>query len=331
MRRRDFIAALGGAALGPFGALAQQAQRQRRIGYLTAAAENDPEGIRNVDALVKGLANLGWTEGRNLQFEVRRATAGVITKDFAENLVRSQPDVLIAPSTVALKLLHQATGTIPIVFIGVSDPISDGVVASLARPGGNITGFISTEPKMVDKWYELLKAIAPQVTRALILFNPKTAPYGLYEERLRTAAPSFGLEAVPAPVQTPADIEGALSQAGESGGYGGGWGMVSMPDSFLWVHRDRLSDLAARHRVPAVYPLRAHAMSGGLISYGMDFRDLHGRAANYVDRILKGEKPGELPVQAPVNFETAVNLKAAKVLGLEVPDSVLAQADEVIE
>jgi putative tryptophan/tyrosine transport system substrate-binding protein len=221
MRRRDFIAALGGGALSPLSAFAQQPERLRRIGYLSAAAENDPEGKRHVDALVQGLHELKWIEGRNLHFEVRRATGGVITKDAAENLVRSQPDVLVAPSTVALKLLHQTTGTVPIVFIAVSDPVRDGVVTSFARPGGNITGFISTEPSMVDKWYELLKAIAPQVTKTLILFNPNTAPYPLYQDRLKAVALSFGLEAVPAPVQSPADIERTLSRAGENGGYNG--------------------------------------------------------------------------------------------------------------
>jgi putative ABC transport system substrate-binding protein len=217
------------------------------------------------------------------------------------------------------------------VFIAVSDPASAGVGASLARPGGNITGFSSTDPRMVDKWYEILKGIAPQITKVLILFNPNTAPYALYEKRLKAVAPSFALEPVPAPVQTPAEIEGTLARAGESGGYHGGWGMISMPDSFLWVHRRQVADLAAHHRVPAIYPLRPHAVSGGLISYGADFRDLHERAASYVHRILQGEKPSELPVQSPVKFETIVNLKAAQALGVTLPDAVMAQADEVIE
>jgi putative ABC transport system substrate-binding protein len=226
-----------------------------------------------------------------------------------------------------LKALQQATRTIPIVFMGVSDPVRDGFVASLAQPGGNITGFSTTEPGMVDKWYELLKGVAPETTTALILFNPNTAPHSLYLERLKAAAPSFGLEATPAPVQTSADIEGALSRV--SGDVG--WGMISMPGSFLWFYRQQVSNLAAQHRVPAVYPLRAHATSGGLISYGADFPDLWARAATYIDRILKGEKPSDLPVQGPVTFETVVNLQAAKALGLVVPDTVLVQADEIIE
>ncbi|MBL0407877.1 ABC transporter substrate-binding protein [Microvirga aerilata] len=327
MRRREFIAACGSAVLWSFGARAQQPDRLRRIGVLTSGSENDPESKRYFGSLVQGLQKLGWIEGRNFQFEIRRATGGVITKELADDLARLQLDVLIGASTAGLRMLQQATRTIPIVFIGVSDPVRDGFVASLARPSGNITGFSSTEPSMVDKWYELLKGIAPQTAKALILFNPNTAPQSLYLERLKATAPSFGLEAIPAPVQTSADIESALSRvSGDEG-----WGMVSMPDSFLWVHRQQVSNLAAQHRVPAIYPLRAHATSGGLISYGVDFVDLWARAATYIDRILKGERPSDLSVQRPVTFETVVNLKAAKALGLVVPDAVLVQADEIIE
>jgi putative ABC transport system substrate-binding protein len=327
MRRREFIAACGSAVLWPFSARAQQPARIRRIGLLTSGSENDPEAKRYFGALAQGLQKLGWVESRNFQFEIRRATGGVIAQALADDLMKSQPDILVGASTAGLRVLQQATRAIPIVFIGVSDPVRDGFVASLARPGGNITGFSSTEPGMVDKWYELLKSVAPQITKVLILFNPNTAPHSLYLERLKAAAPSFGLEAVPAPVQTSADIEGALARGGDNGS----WGMVSMPDSFLWFHRQQVSDLAAQHRVPAVYPLRAHATSGGLISYGIDFPDLWARAATYIDRILRGEKPSDLPVQGPVTFETVVNFKAAKALGLVVPDAVLAQADEVIE
>jgi putative ABC transport system substrate-binding protein len=328
MRRREFLALLG--ALGsawPLIVQAQQSERVRRIGLLSAAAANDPEGQRYRGALVQGLQKLGWIEDRNFQIEVRRATGGTTTQDLADDLVRAQPDVIIAPSTVGVKLLQQATRTIPIVFINVSDPVRDGFVASLARPGGNITGVSSTEPAMTGKWYELLKAIAPQTTRALILFNPNTAPHSLYLEPLKTEAPSFRLEAVPAPVLTRADIEGALAQASGSAG----WGMISLPDSFLWFHRQLIADLAAQHRIPAVYPLRAHALSGGLVSYGADFVDQWARAASYIDRILKGERAADLPIQTPVKFETIVNLRTARALGLQVPDLLLAGADEIIE
>jgi putative ABC transport system substrate-binding protein len=235
--------------------------------------------------------------------------------------------VIIASSTVGVRLLQQATRTIPIVFMGVSDPVRDGFVSSLAKPGGNVTGFSSTEPGMTAKWYQLLKGVAPRVTKVLILYNPNTAPHSLYLEPLKAQAPSFGFEAVSAPVQTRADIEATLTRDGENGG----WGMISMPDSFLWFHRQQIADLAARYRIPAVYPLRIHVLSGGLISYGADFADLWARAPTYVDRILRGEKPSDLPVQQPAKFETTINLKVARALGLEVPHLIAAQADEVIE
>ena len=327
MRRREFIAALASASLYAAGGHAQQFERIRRIGLLSSAAANDPEGQRYVGVFVQGLRSLGWVEGRNFQFEVRRATGGTLTQDLADDLVRSQPDVIMASSTVGVRVLQQATRTIPIVFMGVSDPVRDGFVSSLAKPGGNVTGFSSTEPGMTAKWYQLLKGVAPRVTKVLILYNPNTAPHSLYLEPLKAQAPSFGFEAVSAPVQTRADIEAILARDGENGG----WGMISMPDSFLWFHRQQIADLAARYRVPAVYPLRIHVLSGGLISYGADFADLWARAPTYVDRILRGEKPSDLPVQQPAKFETTINLKVARALGLEVPHLIAAQADEVIE
>jgi putative ABC transport system substrate-binding protein len=211
--------------------------------------------------------------------------------------------------------------------MNVSDPVRAGLVASLGRPGGNITGFTTYEPTMAGKWLELLKAVAPYLSKVLILFNPDTAPHHLYMEPLKVGAPSLGLEAVPAPVQTSADIEVALTRIGESRE----WGMVALPDPFLYVHRDHISYLAARYRVPSVYPYGYHVTNGGLISHGVDQIDQYAQAAAYIDRILRGEKPGDLPVQAPVKFETIINLKAARALGLEVPDTILAQADEVIE
>jgi putative ABC transport system substrate-binding protein len=327
MRRREFIAVLGSASLCALRVHAQPIERTRRIGLLSSAPENDPVSKRLIDALVQELQRLGWVEGRDFRIDIRRSASGVATQDLADALVSLQPDILIGSSTVGLRVLQKATRTIPIVFIGVSDPVSDGFVTSLAKPGGNITGLSSTEPKMTSKWYEILKATAPQVRRVLILFNPNTAPHSLYLEPLKAEAPSFGFEAVPAPVQTNAEIGGALSRAGDSKD----WGMVAMPDSFLWFHRQHIADLAARYRLPAVYALRAHVASGGLISYGYDQLDLFTRAASYVDRIFRGEKPSDLPVQQPVKFETAINLKAAKALGLEIPDSLLVQADEVIE
>ncbi len=327
MRRREFMAALGSIPLCAIGTRAQPPDRIRRIGWLTASAENDPLAKRYFGAVAQGLQKLGWVEGRNFQIEYRRPHGGVITKDIADEIVRAQPDILVGGSTASLKVLQQATRTIPILFMNVSDPVRAGLVASLGRPGGNITGFTTYEPTMTGKWLELLKAVAPHLSKVLILFNPNTAPHHLYTEPLKAGAPSFGLEAVPAPVQTSADIEVALARTDESGG----WGMVALPDPFLYVHRDQISNLAARYRVPAVYPYRYHVTNGGLISHGVDQIDQYAQAATYVDRILRGEKPGDLPVQAPVKFETIINLKVARALGLEVPDTILAQADEVIE
>jgi putative ABC transport system substrate-binding protein len=229
MRRREFIAVLGSASLCPVGVLAQPTGRTRRIGLLSSAPENDPLSKRIIGAFVQELQRLGWVEGQDFRIDIRRGASGVVTQDLADALVSLQPDVLIGSSTVGLRVLQKATRTIPTVFIGVSDPVTDGFVASFAKPGGNITGFSSTEPKMTSKWYELLKATAPQVKRVLILFNPNTAPHSLYLEPLKAEAPSFGFEAVPAPVQTNAEIDGALSRAGDSKE----WGMVAMPDSYL--------------------------------------------------------------------------------------------------
>jgi putative ABC transport system substrate-binding protein len=327
MQRRTFIKAVGATLVYPFSVHAQPTNPLRRVGILTSLAENDPEAKSRFGALVSSLQKLGWVEGRNLQIEYRRGTGGTLRKSLADELVVLQPDVLIGTSTASLRALQQATTSIPTVFISVSDPVNDGFVASLAQPGGNITGFASTEPQMAGKWYELLKAVAPHITQALILFNPNTAPHSLYMEPLTALAPSFGLKAVPSPVQSAADIEAAFAALEGRAG----WGVVAMPDSFLFIHRDKISNLAALRRVPAVFALRSHVASGGLISYGVDVLDQYARAATYIDRILKGEKPSNLPVQLPTEFETAINLKAAKALGLEVPGSILAQADEVLE
>jgi putative ABC transport system substrate-binding protein len=327
MKRREFIVAFSSAVAWSFGTHAQQTERIRRIGILTSLAENDPEAKSRFGTLVQSLQKLGWVEGRNLQIEYRRGTGGTLRKSLAEELLTTQPDVLIGTSTASLRALQQATNIVPIVFITVSDPVGDGFVASLAQPGGNITGFASTDPQMTGKWYELLKAIAPHVSKVLILFNPTTAPHSLYLEPLEQQAPSFGLEAVPAPVQTSAAIEAAMAMVKD----GASWGVLTMPDSFLFIHRDQIANLAARHRVAAIHALRAHVASGGLISYGVDVLAQYAQAAAYIDRLLKGEKPSSLPVQLPNTFETVVNLKTAKALGLEIPASILAQADEIIE
>ncbi len=323
MRRRTFIGLLAGG-IAP---LPARAQPVRRIGILTSLAENDPEGKSRFGRLAQSLEGLGWAEGRNLQIAYRRGTGGALRRTLADELLARQPDLLIGTSTASLRILQQASNSVPILFIGVSDPVSDGFVASLAQPGGNITGFASTEPRMAFKWYELLRAVAPRTTRTLVLFNPDTAPHSLYMEPLKSSASTFGLEAVPAPVRTSAEIEAALAPVGGRGG----WGLVAMPDSFLFVHRGQVAAMAARQGLPAVYALRSHVASGGLISYGVDVLDQYARAATYVDRILRGEKPSNLPVQLPTKFETAVNLRTAKALGIEVPDALLIQADEVIE
>jgi ABC-type uncharacterized transport system substrate-binding protein len=326
--RRQFISALGGAAAWPLAAQAQQPGPMRRIGVLMAVPENDPEYQAFLAAFQEGLQKLGWAEGRNIRMDYRWALDAEAIQRSAKELVALQLDLIVSQSTPTTATLLQQTHTVPIIFVNVVDPVGSGFVASFPRPGGNVTGFVVMEPTMTGKWLELLKEIAPRVARVAFLFNPPTAPYAeYYLTPFKAAAASFAVEAIVAPVHDTSELESVVAaQAREPNG-----GLTLMPSAFMNVYRAEIVSLAARYRVPAVYPFRFFTELGGLLSYGNDFLDNYRRAATYVDRILKGAKPSELPVQAPVKFELVINLKTAKALGLDVPVQLQQRADEVIE
>jgi putative tryptophan/tyrosine transport system substrate-binding protein len=330
MKRRDCITLLGGAAAWPLTARAQQPQRMRRIGVLMPLAADDPIGQARIAAVREGLEKLGWTEGRNIRIDTRWTIPGDVEsmQRFAKELVALQPDLIVTQSTPITATLMQETRTIPIVFALVADPIGSGFVASFAKPGGNVTGFVTIEPTMAGKWLELLKEIAPRVVRVAFLFNPVTATYFEYWlNPFKAAAVSFAVEAIAAPVRDRSELESIIAeQARAPNG-----GLVVMPDTFTDTHRVEITSLAAGYRLPAVYPYRQFTAVGGLLSYGDDLIDNFRRAPTYVDRILKGEKPSELPVQAPVKFELVINLKTANALDLDVPLFLQQRADEVIE
>jgi putative ABC transport system substrate-binding protein len=331
MRRRDFITGIAGAvATLPLMARAQQDDRIRRIGALMGYDESDPEARARIAAFRDGLQKLGWAESRNIGFNTRWVTPGD-TKSrqrFAKELVAAQPDLILSHGTPNTAALLQETRTIPIVFAAISDPVGSGLVASFPRPGGNVTGFANMPPTMASKWLELLKEIAPRVVRVAILFNPATAPYANYWlNPFKAAAASFAVEANASHVHDTLELEAVVAaQARTPNG-----GLVVMPDTFTSAHRAEITALAARHRLPAVYPFRFFTELGGLLSYGNDLTDDFRRAAIYADRILKGAKPGELPVQLPVKFELVINLKTANALGLNVSSQLRLRADEVIE
>ena len=331
MQRREFITLLGGAvAAWPLAARAQLADRVRRIGVLMGYAESDRVGQAFVAAFREGLQKLGWTEGRNIQIDTRWAADrdAEARQRFAKELVALQPDFILSHGTPTTVVLLQQTRTIPIIFVNVSDPVGSGVVASFARPGGNVTGFTNIEPTMAGKWLELLKEVAPRVNRVAFLFNPTTAAYAeYYLSPFKAAAASFALEAIAAPVRDTSELESVVAaQAREPSG-----GLIVMPDLFTSVHRVEITSLAARYRLPAVYPFRFFVEVGGLLSYGSELVDNFRRAGAYADRILKGVKPSELPVQAPVKYELVINLKTAKALGLDVSLQLQQRADKVIE
>ena len=330
MRRRDFIRLAGGAATAwPFAARAQQPDVMRRIGVLMTALEGDSEYQTYISSLRKELQNLGWSEGRNLRIDYRWGALNAdLRRQFAQELIAMHPDVIFSQNTPTTATLHQQTQTIPIVFVLVSDPIGAGFITSFSRPGGNITGFLAMEATVAGKWLGLLKEIAPHVTRAIFLFNPTTAPYfGLYLDPLKAAAPTYGVEVVLASVRDASELETVIAaNAREPNG-----GLIAMSDAFLNVYRKEVTSLAARYRLPAVYPYHYFFEVGGLMYYGPEMVDQYRRAASYVSRILKGEKPAELPVQAPTKYVLAVNAKTAKELGLDVPAMLLGRADEVIE
>jgi putative ABC transport system substrate-binding protein len=330
MRRRKFIALSVGAAVSwPLAARAQQATGMRRVAFLHAYLENDAEVITRVTAFREGLEALGWTENRNIRIEHRYSGGdpGRI-RAYATELVHSAPDVIVGsggPITAALK---EATSTIPIVFNIVTDPVRQGFVASLSRPGGNITGFTYIDLPLIGKWLEMIKEIAPGVRHVALMFNPDTAPYyPAFLHELEAASKSLAVELSASPVHDEAEVEAAITAlAHESGG-----GLIAAPDAFINNHRRAIITLTERHRLPAIYGFRRFVTEGALISYGPDSADIVRRSAGYVDRILKGERPADLPVQAPTKFELVINLKTAKAIGLEVPTHLQQLADEVIE
>jgi putative ABC transport system substrate-binding protein len=330
MRRRDFIKAIAVSTAWPLAARAQQADRPRRIGVLMGYAESDTDAQAKLAAFREHLQKLGWTEDRNIRIDTRWPIPADMEsmQRFAKDLVALQPDLILSHITPTTAALLQQTRTIPIVFATVSDPIGSGFVASFPRPGGNVTGFTSIEPTMAGKWLELLKEIAPRVTQVAFLFNPGTAPYaGYFLTPLRGAALSLGVKVIAIPVHDMSELESVVAAQARAPNSG----LIGTPDSFLDVHRADITSLAARYGLPAVYPFRQFAEEGGLLSYGNDQVDNFRRAAVYADRILRGAKPNELPVEAPVKFELVINLKTAKGLGLSVPQTLRATADEVIE
>jgi ABC-type uncharacterized transport system substrate-binding protein len=331
MGRREFITLLGGAAAAawPLAARAQQGERMRRVGVITGVAETDADARARHAVLRQALQQLGWTEGHNIQFDQRFGSAGDsdLLRRHAQELVALAPDLVVAAGSQTVAALQHVSRAVPIVFVGIVDPVGAGFVASLARPGGNTTGFTSFEYGMSAKWLQLLKEIDARVTRAAVLrdaANP--ASLGLLAA-MQGVAPSLRVELSPMDVRNAAEIERTVAAFAE----GSNGGLIVTLTGLTIRHRDLISSLAARHRLPAVYPYRFFVTDGGLISYGPDLADLYRRAAGYVDRILKGEKPADLPVQTPTKYELVVNLKTAKALGLDMPATVLARADEVIE
>jgi putative ABC transport system substrate-binding protein len=327
MKRREFITLLGGAATLPLAARAQQRDRIRRIGVLMGLVANDPEAQSRVAAFENGLRELGWVNGRNLAIEYRWAGDENV-RDHVAELLAMAPNLILANSTPVTTALRGQSGAVPIVFTQVTDPVGQGLVSNLAHPGGNVTGFTSFEFSIGTKWLEALKQTAPRVTRVALVFNPHSAPFAdLFLRPVEAAAPSFSVAPIGAAVREPADVDRVFDAlARQPNG-----GLMVLPDISMTNYREAIVALAARHRVPAVYPFRFFAVSGGLMSYGTDSAEIFRRAAGYVDRILKGTSPGELPIQAPTKYELVINLKTAKALGLEVPPTLLARADEVIE
>jgi putative ABC transport system substrate-binding protein len=331
MRRREFLGAIAGAASAPFAARAANGERMRRIGVLIGNSEGDGQSTAGLASFRKGLEELGWVEGRNIQIDVRWGRSQLDRiETLARELVALRPDVLLAHSTSVTAAMQRETKSIPVVFIFVSDPVGSGLVSSLPHPGGNITGFINIEASLGGKWAELLKEVAPGVDHAAILFNPETASYfAYYVEPFKAAARSLGIEPVASPVRSSEEIDSAVSRvAAKPNG-----SLVIVPDIFTGRidNLRQVNTLAARYRIPVVYPYRFMIAAGGLISYGIDQIDLYRRAPAYIDRILKGANPAELPVQLPTKFEMAVNLKTAKELGLTLPATLIGRADEVIE
>jgi putative ABC transport system substrate-binding protein len=327
MRRRAFITVLAGAAAWPLAGHAQQPEQMRRIGALMLWRQIDPFSQKSRTAFEQALGRFGWVEGKNIRIDYRFAGGDpTLFKTYAEELVGLSPDVLLAAATPGVAALRQQTRTIPIVFVFVADPVGQGFVQSLARPGGNVTGFSSFDTVLLGKWLQLLKEVAPGLTRVAAIFNPDTTPYAFFNRGIEPAAASLWITVTPAPVHDDAAIEeAAAAQAREPGG-----GLISLPDSFTEAHRDVIIAAATRHRLPLT-GASTFPRSGGLMSYWLDPVDLYPQAASYVDRILRGVSPADLPVQYPTKYSLIINLKTAKALGLIIPERVLEIADEVIE
>jgi putative ABC transport system substrate-binding protein len=330
MRRREFIAGLGAAASWPLAARAQQGERMRRVGVLIPWSEDDRFTKITLSAFVEGLASLGWSEGRNLRTDVRSSGDDPeLVRRYARELVAQQSDVILAEGTLATAALQQETRTIPIVFLEVSDPVGSGLVASLPRPGGNITGFSHLYPSMASKWVELISEVAPGLKLMAAMFNPDRAPYvgTYYLPQFDAAARSLNVQLIVAPVRNDAEIEAVMTSLGR----GPAAGVILMPDIFLSLHLAPIFSLAAHYSLPTISFAETWVRAGGLLSYGPDYTDLYRRAAPYVDRILRGAKPADLPVQLPTKFRLVINLKTAKAIGLIISESFLLRADEVIE
>jgi putative ABC transport system substrate-binding protein len=327
LKRREFITLLGGAVAWPLAARAQQAERMRRVGVLMSTGADDPEGQSRIAAFLDGLQRLGWTDGRNAQIDIRWPKGGTEARKYAAELVALGPDVILATGVYAGSMLQQETQTIPMVFVLVADPVGAGFVGSLARPGDNATGFSFSEYGISAKWLELLKQIAPGVTRVAVL-RDSADPAGTGQwGAIQSVAPSFGVELTPVSVRDPGEIERGIAQLARSPN----GGLIVTAGGPVIVHRSLIISLAAKHQLPAVYFNRMYPAGSGLLSYGPDTIDQYRRATVYVDRILKGEKPADLPVQNPTKYQLIINLKTAKALGLTVPPTLLATADEVIE
>jgi putative ABC transport system substrate-binding protein len=328
MRRRDFIGIFGSAAAWPVTTRAQQAERVQRITALMSMTADDPEAQPRVAAFESGLRELGWLDGRNLRIEYRWVSDDDLLRRIAAELARMPPDLILATSTPVMAALQEQGLSVPIMFVQVTDPVGQGLVPNLARPGGHITGFTNFEFSIGTKWLEALKQIAPRVTRVALIYNPDTAPYAdLFQRPVEAAAPAFAVMPITVAARSAAELERTVDAFARTPN----GGLLVLPDVTNLIHRDQIIALAARHRLPAVYPYRYYAASGGLLSYGSEQADVFRRAASYVDRILKGTSPGELPVQAPIKYELVINLKTAKALDLEVPPMLIVRADEVIE
>jgi putative ABC transport system substrate-binding protein len=327
LKRRSFLASLGGAAAWPLAARAQQTGRMRRIGVLMLYPENDSEGQLRATAFRQGLQKLGWVDGRNVQIDIRWGVGDADwIKSTAAQLLQLAPDMILANGTPAARTMQQASRTVPVIFIAGSDPVLDGLVPSLAHPGGNLTGFYIFEPSLGAKLVELLKELAPQLARVAILSNPDANPASWVASAV-AAAPKFAVEVVSAPLHDPNEIEAAMAQWGREPNFG----LIVVPDPATNAHRKLINELAMRHRLPVIHALRAAAAEGGLMSYGVDLPGVFRQTAAYADRIFKGTNPADLPIYLPTKFELVINLTTAKALGMDVPLSLMLRADEMLD